>query len=327
MNWAIFATIYAQIGPPVIGMVDAIIAEMSGAVTGPLKAGIVVWVAGMMLANAINPEGNPLTELEKTLIKCGIGFVVATQVAEYNRIFRDIFLTNLSTDISRRVTGVVGGVAIGPAAFDAIWNKAYASGLSVLNDLSWNDFGMQLLVIIYFLVALGAIGLGFGFWTFAFIALALLISVGPLFVALFPFPATRQYFMNWISAMLHSVITQVLLAVMLVLLIGAEDTIIGKIAAQGGGNAVKETQLLLGGGFLFAVCAYIISQIPGIASSIASGAVLRGPSIVRGAITAYQVGRGMGGESAAAPPAPAPTPAAATATPMPPGRSSSAAAP
>jgi len=280
VNWTLFATIFAQIEPPLLAMVDGLINVVCGMIGTPLRIGLTVWVAGMMLANALNPEGNPLTNLERNLLRGAVALVFATSVADYNLVFRDTFLANLSTDINHGISGATGGAAIGAAAFDTVWNKAWVAGLVVFKELSWSDFGLQILVAIYFLVALGAIGMGFLIWLFAHLALALLVATGPFFVALFAFPATRIYFGNWIGAMLHSVLTQVFVVALLVLLIGAENTIIAQIAAQPGGNTITQLQLLLGGGLLFAVCGWTVKQIPSASGAIASGAVFHAPSMM-----------------------------------------------
>lgn len=279
MNWSIFATLVAQIEPPLMAAVNGMIAALSGNMAGVLKAGILVWLAGHMLVRVLNPGGHPLSEMESKVIRGGIGFVLATQAAEYHTYIRDVFLTGLPNGITALVSGAAGGQAISGAAFDAVWNKAWVGGLTVYQTLGTFEFGLQLMVVLYWIIALISIGAGFLIWMVSKLLLALFVGTGPLFVALFVFPATKGWFQGWLNGMLSSVVCQVFTVALLTILTAAENTIIAQIAGVGPGGAVQQLQLLLGGMLLFFICGLIVTQLPGAAVSIGGGVAFHAGAI------------------------------------------------
>lgn len=284
MNWSIFATILAQIEPPLMGAVDGMAGSLTGGVAQVLRWGVTLWVAGHMLAQVLSPAGNPLSEMERKLIRGAVGFAVATNLAAYNTYIKDVALS-LPDGIGALVTGAVGGTALSGQAFDAVWNKAWAGGLTVYKTLGWSEVGLQILVVAYWFVALIAIGMGFIVWVTSKLVLYMLVGLGPLFAGMLVFPATRGWFQGWLNGVVTCVICQVLVVVLLVILTDTENKLIAQIVAAGAGGdqGMTSLQLLLGGVLLFFICGFIVSQLPGIASSIGHGASFHGAGVVASA--------------------------------------------
>jgi type IV secretion system protein VirB6 len=328
-SWHLFQTIYNSIVPTVVGSVNGIINSLAGLVGTPLKVAISTWLAGMMLMHVFGPEGNPLTKLEKELMACAVAFVIATTPSTYALFFTNTLLTALPNDIGNAIAGAFGAVAVSAGAFDTLWNKALAAGWTIFQNLGWSitDAMMGLLVLIYWLVSLGAIGYGFVIWMISFVVLALFIATGPLFVALLAFPFFRPIFASWLGAALQCVILQAFTVALLAMLTGAEGITIGSIAAQSGTNTAMAVQTLIGGGALFVFGAWVIKHLPGAASAISAGLTFHAPQIVSGAMSAARgASSAWGAATAAAPPPPAAanTNASASASVAPPGRSLSA---
>lgn len=280
-GWALFQTLATDIQEPLLGIVDDMIAGLSGPIGQVLRVGIAVMIGWLMLkASLQGGNANPLSDLEGKLILGGAVYLIASQAANYHQWVSNLFLTQLGQEVSTLVSG--GGQAINGQVFDNIWNTAYVAGLAVYRELSWTDFGLQILIVVYWLVALVAIVVGFAIWLISYIILALLVGTGPIFVACAAFPPLRSLFERWIGAMIGCVVLQVFVVVLLTLLTKTETVMIGQIASGGSGNATAQLQLLLGGLALFLVCGFVLMHLPGAAQSVAGGLSFHAGSIVRG---------------------------------------------
>lgn len=224
-----------------------------------------------MLLASMDPKGNPLIDIEKQLIAAGAIWIIASQVGVYHEYVSNLFLRQVSQEISALITGASGSAPITGKAFDDVWNTAYVAGLSVFQKLSWDDFGLQGLVVAYWLISLFAIVAGFSIWLASFIFLSLFIAIGPIFVAMAAVPATRGVFQKWVGAIIAAMVLQVFTITLLVLLTKVEVSMIGAIASNGGDNATAQLQLLLGGIALFVVAGLALWQLPGATQSIAGG--------------------------------------------------------
>ena len=74
----------------------------------------------------------------------------------------------------------------GGSQFDDVWNQAYTSGLIVyknLPSLSFEGSAARSLVFTFWAVALAAVAIGFLMFLASHVLMALLIIVGPIFVA------------------------------------------------------------------------------------------------------------------------------------------------
>ena len=150
-----------------------------------------------------------------------------------------------------------------------------ASGLIVYNNLpslSLKGIGLAIAVIIYWVVALAAIGVGFVVFLASHVLLALEIAIGPLFVALFAFPATRSFFNGWLSAVVSTVLAMVLIVALMSLMVQVETAEIARLAAApSGANVIGQLGALLGVGALLGICGILSRQIPSVATGIAHG--------------------------------------------------------
>lgn len=301
-EWTFFADLLALVEPPLIGAVDGMAGALTGRVAQLLRWGVTLYLAGYLLGQVLSPAANPLSEMERRLLRGAVAVAVATSLATYTTYVKDVALA-LPEQIAGLVTGAVSGAPPSGAAFDAVWNKAFVGGLAVYNTLGHTEIALQLLVVLYWFVALVAIGGGFVLWVAAKVFLYLLLGLGPLFVGMLAFPVTQGWFQGWLNGVVTSVIGQVLVVALLVILTSAENELIGRIVAAtstarasvgtsswtpaqilgehlSNGQGMKAIQMLLGGVLLFGVCLPLLYQIPGIARGIGQGAAFHGAAAV-----------------------------------------------
>lgn len=277
-SWGLFAWLFTAVEPPLVGAVQSIIAALSGYVAPILKWFIVAYVAGRMIVMAYSPAAEPLMGFLKILFKCAIAYWIVASAATYNQYLGTLLLTTLPTEISHVISGANGSPIVNGQAFDDIWNKAWSAGLAVYRDIPWTikGIGLQFAIVIYWLVALLSIAIGFLVYLCALVILALLIAVGILFAAMFPFTATRGYFDRWIAACLSMVLLQIFVVTLLSLLVQAVNTLMAQISNGGGNgfsnaNEIDQLQMLLGAGLLFFVSGIIAKQLPAVAVAVAGG--------------------------------------------------------
>ena len=164
----------------------------------------------------------------------------------------------------------------GGSQFDDVWNQAYTSGLMVyknLPSLSFKGALLSLLVFAFWAVALAAVAIGFLMFLASHVLMALLIIVGPIFVACALFEASRQYFVGWLSTCISTVVSQVLVVALMSLMIRIETSELSRLSpASTGANEVGQIGALLGVAALLGICAWLARQIPSVAVGIAGGA-------------------------------------------------------
>ena len=272
-SMTIFAWLFGVIGAPVTSSVNGIIEALSGYATPILKYAIIAYVAGRMIVIAYSPEAEPLGTFLKTLMKCAIAYWVVANASVYNEYLGTLFLSTIPKEISGVIAGAAGTPVVGGGAFDALWNKAYAAGLAVMKDLPWGfkTIAIGAGIVGYWIIAIGCIALGFVVYLASLVLLALLIAIGILFAALFPFAGTRGYFDRWVSACLSMILLQLFVVTLLSMVIQAVNTALAAIATGVGGDPLDEFKMLLGASVLFIVSAAIAKQLPALAVACAGG--------------------------------------------------------
>jgi type IV secretion system protein VirB6 len=144
MNWAVFQSIFDQVEQPLLQQVNAMSDTLLGAVAGPLRAAMVIYVAlvGVMISTGRMNE--PLRDTWGRLAR-GAAIAAFLTAGTYNQFVRDFFLNGLPNDLTAAISGGSGTVNAG--AFDAVWNKAFGGGLAIWKTLSFTDFGFELIIV------------------------------------------------------------------------------------------------------------------------------------------------------------------------------------
>jgi type IV secretion system protein VirB6 len=318
--WTTFQDLYQQINTPIQTKATAIAGSFLSGIQGPLKAALAIYVAWIGYSILVGWIREPLTGTAWRLAKAG-AIVFFLSAANYNQYILNFFLHDLPNSIASAISGQAG--TVGAQGLDHIWDNTFTAGLSVWKSLGTFDFGLELLVVVYWVVA--AISLGFGFlvWVMSYFLLALYVAVGPAFVPMYLFSGTRGWAERWLGATLSMVLLQVFVTVVLVVLLAAEGTLLAGVTAAGNAapaasalpfdpmsglslpasgpittsaNAIGQIQPLIGAIVLFFVALVAMVQLPGAAAAIAGGAhfhagALAGASFGLGAAATYTAAR------------------------------------
>ena len=189
------------------------------------------------------------------------------------------------------IVGVVGqlwrqGFAVG----DALWAHGGivngSVGFYVAALLVYLFVGLLDAVVIFYLVL-------------AKVALAILLTLGPLFIALLFFDATKRFFEAWIAQLSNYAFIGVLTVLMSKLLLKFVADYAANAAALGNGVTVADSIRLLCACMLGLL---VMRQVMPMASGLASGVALSSGNLISRAlrwgaagtgVAAYQYGRGL----------------------------------
>ncbi|QYC11457.1 type IV secretion system protein [Brevundimonas nasdae] len=237
----------------------AVIAE----VTGPLRLALVLYVVLYGIAILRGAISEPVMDFAVRSIKLALLYLLATTTA-YGDFVSEPLFNDLPNALTRAVSGQ-DAANVG-SAFDRFFG--YAAWLA--EDISRHatpvtpaPYAIALLVV---LIGALAAALGFGVVLVAKIALALLVTLGPIFIGCALYDATRRFFFGWLSQAVNYL---VLFALMIVIF----QLVLALVRDQWG--AIQGADPMIGGLIFIALSllgAIFFLQTPAIAAGVAGGA-------------------------------------------------------
>jgi type IV secretion system protein VirB6 len=233
------------------------------------------------------PIGAGLKRIAVVALVLGVGL----QLWLYNTVIVDTFY-NAPAQLAAAMVGA--GDPVG--TIDTIWE----SGGTVAGNL-WDrggvftDFGFDLAgAIVYCLVGMLCVYAMF-LIALSSIALAILLALGPLFVALLLFDATRRFFSAWISQLANYALITVLTVMIAALLLHIVQSYAAQTAARGTAILTVDALNMV----LIAVLVFLVlRQVMPIASGLVGGSSLHSQGVI-----GRSIARGMSLAGKAAAPA------------------------
>lgn len=251
-------------------------------VTGPLTAAVTLYVVlygYLVLRGSVQ---DPVLEFAFRAMKLAIIVMLVKNAGEYQTYVTNVFFDILPREIAQALNT---GTTPSASTFDSLLDKGQASATDIWSRASWpvdivTGIGGMMVIGVSFLVA----GIGYVVSLYARLALAIVLAIGPIFIALAMFQSTRRFTEAWIGQLANFVILQVLVVAVGALLISCLDSTFTAIDAY--------TDVLMRP---IALCAigiaalYVFYQLPAIASALAAG----GASLAYGYTTARDAHEGM----------------------------------
>lgn len=238
---------------------SAVIAE----VEGPLRIALVLYVVLYGFAILRGAISEPVMDFAVRSIKLALIYALATTSA-YSSFVTEPLFTGLPNVLTRAVSGA-GAPSVG-AAFDQFFAYAAWLGEDIARDASAFNPGPYVISAAVFIIGALAAALGFGVVLVAKLALALLVTLGPIFIACALFDATRRFFLGWLSQAVNYLVLFALIIVIFQL-------VLSLVRDQWG--AIQGADPMVGGLIFIALCllgAIFFLQTPAIAAGIAGGA-------------------------------------------------------
>jgi len=232
--------------------------------SGPLTVAVTLYVIlfGYLILRGSVHE--PILDFAFRAIKLAIIVTLVKNASEYQTYVTNIFFEQLPREISQALNS---GAAPSASTFDSLLDKGQNSATDIWSRSSWpidivTGVGGLLVIGVSFLVA----GIGYVVSLYARLALAIVLAIGPIFIAFAMFQSTRRFTEAWIGQVANFVILQVLVVAVGALLIACLDTTF--TAIEGYSDVLMRPIALCAIGI---AALYVFYQLPGIASALASG--------------------------------------------------------
>ncbi|NTH46699.1 conjugal transfer protein TrbL [Agrobacterium rhizogenes] len=262
--YQIFAFVDGQFKAPLENFISSGTSNIASWVTGPLTAALTLYVIlyGFLILRGSVHE--PIMDFAFRAMKLAIILILVRNAGEYQTYISNIFFDTLPKEISQALNS---GTMPSASTFDSLLDKGQKCAKGVWARASWpvdivTGCGGILVIVASFMVA----AIGYIVSLYARLALAIMLALGPIFVALAMFQSTRRFTEAWIGQLANFVILQVLVVAIGSLLITCIDTTFTAIEAY---SDVLMRPVALGAICLAAL--YVFYQLPGIASALAAG--------------------------------------------------------
>lgn len=203
--------------------VDSLTGLVSGTVPGPLAVGVVILFAvqGVKVANG---DSGPLRDLVPLLVRFALVFWLITNPTVYLYYVRDVLFTSFPSAVISAATGTGGSAMTTPAGvgtvLDSLWAQVWDAS-ALVSQTKADGIGLVQAVEAFFM----AVAAGGGLWLCAMVYMAcrffltLVVIIGPVLIACWPFSGLRHYALSWkgvgVSLILAEVMTFVTMQVAL----------------------------------------------------------------------------------------------------------------
>lgn len=263
MSLRVFEPSYLFIDERLNAFLGDRLSSVIAVVEGPLRVALVLYVLLYGYAILRGAISEPVMDFAIRSIKLALLYALATTAAYSGFVTQPLF-----TDLPNALTQAISGSAapnVG-SAFDQF--LAYAGYLSETIAREGSAFDPAPYIVAAAVLVIGALAcaLGFGVVMVAKLALALLVALGPIFIAMALFDATRRYFFGWLSQAVNYL-------VLFALMITIFQLVLALVRDQWG--AIESHDPMVGGLIFIALCllgAIFFLQTPAIAAGVAGGA-------------------------------------------------------
>lgn len=263
MPFAVFEPAYAFIEARLDQFLNERASAVIAEVAGPLRLALVLYVLLYGFAILRGAITEPLMDFAVRSLKLAIIYMLTTTVAYGDWVAQPLFHV-----LPGSLAQAIGGDAAGDpgAAFDQFFARAAYLAQRITETSLPINMGPSIVAGAVLLLGVSAAALGFGIVMVAKVALALLVALGPIFIACALFESTRRYFFGWLSQAVNYL-------VLFALILTIFQLVLGLVGSQW--SSIDGPDPMVGGLLFAALCALaaiFFVQTPTIAAGIAGGA-------------------------------------------------------
>ncbi|MBR1090738.1 type IV secretion system protein [Bradyrhizobium manausense] len=265
----VFDSFLKEFEQPITTFVSTSVSNLASYIDGPLRVAVMLYVILYGFAVMRGAISEPIMEFAWRAMRIVIVVLLATNSSTFQQYVTGLFFDSLPKEIGNALAGSGLNTSSG-VPFDQLLSK----GIDVANKI-YDQAGITNVVpaliaaILLVFVAVGSF-LQFAILLYAKIGLGVVIALGPIFIALALFEATRPFTEAW----LRQVANFVILLVLVVALVGLMLTTVSGFIDKFGTNAGTAGELVVAAVAISAVLGlsgYIALQLPIIAGGLAGG--------------------------------------------------------
>lgn len=262
--------------------------SVAAAVQGPLTAAAALYIVIFGIMILLGYVRLPVSDFVINVIKISVIVLIVTEVDAYNTYVTDLFFVQLPEGIGAAIGGMSGGsldssTITNGTAFDEIINRSIQMSEDIAAEGSWRDWYPYLVAAFYMILAVVVSMVLLAIFIFGKVALALVLVLGPLFIALLLFRVTQPFFSSWLAATANFVLLQVLAVALIGMMISLIQQFIDSAEAH---VWYEDFVLVIRLAGLFALTLYLGLQLPSIAARISGGGLALGGGIAQAAMKA-----------------------------------------
>lgn len=282
MALQIFSKIDQQLADPISQFVTDGVSNLASAVSGPLKAAVTLWIIAQGISILRGVVNEPVMDFAVKAMKVVVIVALATKVGTYNEFIKNVFFEALPREIGNALAGS-GATTPTANAFDSFLQKGYQSAQELWSQSGMTNPGPAFLGVMVMVIAgLGAV-VAYTVSLYAKIALAVVLALGPVFVALALFQSTKRFTESWLGQVVNFVVLQALVMVVLSLVLKVADQLSTTAASGNFGDAMMSALTM---SVVYLLAAFVSFQLPSIASAIAGGGAALGLGLAQSAVLA-----------------------------------------
>lgn len=158
------------------------------------------------------------------------------------------------------------------------WTKGEEANSDSMIGLSGTGLTYQFLAILLCIIAVIIVAVAAGIIFVAWLALAVLLAIGPLFILMAIFPATQRWFESWLGQVVNYAILFVLIALSCALVFKVLDTYLQTLAGYDA-PMYELLMICLRAVGLTIACIAVLLQMSSVAASLAGGAAIQSANI------------------------------------------------
>ncbi|MBM3624078.1 MAG: type IV secretion system protein, partial [Alphaproteobacteria bacterium] len=243
--------------------------NLAAYVNGPLRVAVMLYVILYGFAVMRGAIAEPILDFAWRAMRIVVVVLLATNSSAFQQYVTGLFFDSLPKEIGNAIAGSGLNVNSG-APFDQLLSKGIDIANKIYDQAGLTNIAPALIAaILLVFVAIGSF-LQFVVLLYAKIGLAIVIALGPLFIALALFDATRPFAESWLRQVANFLILLVLVIALVGLMLSAVSGFIDKFS----NNATTVGEMLVGAvaiSTLLGLSGHIALQLPSIAGGLAGG--------------------------------------------------------
>jgi len=266
---------------------DSYVIDTAGAlidfITPLFTSAMVIWIAIWGYLLMFGQASSPLQDVFFRVVRVGLILTIGLSISNYSDLVVDVF-TGGAEAVSGAITGTGGGTAV---TLDSLFAKIFG-----VADAAWKkggvmngNFGMYLIAFIL---------LGFGVVITVIVAFlillskimsAVLLAIGPLFIAMTLFNATQKFFESWLGMVMNYAVLLILATAIGDMMASIAESFVTTMSAgsdpEALANLASSAMLVV----VLLLCILVLKQVPSIASSLGGGLALATQGAISGALS------------------------------------------
>jgi type IV secretion system protein VirB6 len=274
------------------------------AIAAPLTALVVLWIIiqGILVMRGDMDARGGVTRIIKIALVVG----VLTSTSLYTQYVTTVFTSTLPNWVASSITNN-SSIQNTPTVFDEIWNTTVHEITSVQAQLNFYDVVDEVTLAVVQIVIALILLVTFAVYEIAQVMTGVVVAVGPFVLAGYLFDATKAVADRWLGKLLGLAILSLLINIVMNIILSGEQLYLRSVVNNpnsGTGAVTTEIQILIELCMFFAIGAFIVVSLPGIAAAIGGGIGFNAGSIGRTLTNTLLAGAAVGSRAGGQAPPP-----------------------